>query len=233
MRAILRLSAIICTVEIAAASYGQSPLLAFAQQRNRVGFRSSGSPSVGDIDAHVEAVMRKNDVHNASLAIVMGTHLVYAKGYTFGGPNIPSAEPTTLFRQESVSKFVTALAVMQLIEEGKLARETKMQDILHLKQHDGKPPRQPKKFDNITIQDLLEMRSGLDPNILFEDVDAAAVTDSKLPVGHKELKEFAASTKLISDPRRPEPGLLRQHRLHLSRVRRGRAAGKIDPDRRD
>jgi CubicO group peptidase (beta-lactamase class C family) len=170
-------------------AYGKSP------QK----FSSTGTPSVADIDSHVEAVMKANDVHMASLAIVEGTRLVYAKGYTYGGSETPETKPTTLFRQASCSKFLTALGIMQLIEEGKLTRDTKMQDVLHLKTHGGKNPTD-SRFGNVTIQELLEMRSGLQNDAPFNDVVVSKATGKALPVLVEDVEEFLANETLMNDP---------------------------------
>jgi len=162
-------------------------------------FSTDGSASVADVDSHVEGVMKANDVHMASLAIVQGTRLVYAKGYTYGPPGTPEAKPTTLFRQASCSKFLTALGIMQLIEDGKLSRDSKMQDVLHLKTHDGKEPVD-SRFGNITIQELLEMRSGLQNDAPFNDVVVSKATGKALPVLVKDVEEYLASENLMNNP---------------------------------
>src|ERR1700681_4261474 len=93
------------------------------------------TPSVSEIDDAVKAVMEKGHVRGAALAIVQGTHLVYTKGYTLAQPNYPDVRPITYFRQASVSKMVTAMAVYQLLQEKKLPNglDTTLQSILHLK----------------------------------------------------------------------------------------------------
>ena len=70
------------------------------------------------IDDAMVAVMTANMLRGASLAIVHGTRLVYAKGYTMAEAGYPDVQPTTFFRQASVSKMFTAAAIYQLIDEG-------------------------------------------------------------------------------------------------------------------
>ena len=161
-------------------------------------FTLSGSPRVDKIDDAMKAVMKANDVHQASLAIVMGTRLIFAKGYTYGPRGARTTLPTTVFRQASCSKFLTALAIMQLIEEGKLTRDTKMQDVLHLTPHRGQ--KLADGIDKITVQELLEMRSGMANGSPFEDVAVSKATGKALPVGLPEVQEYAASEKMVHSP---------------------------------
>ncbi len=160
---------------------------------------SIGSPSVGNIDQDMFAVMKASDVHGASLAILDGTRLVYAKGYSWGPAGTPAVSPTTLFRQASVSKLITALSTMQLISEGKLTLQTTMQSVLNLKTHSGRAPTD-KRFANITIQDLLEMRSGLDSTTEVKDVTIASALGKSLPIDAADIQTYAAGETLISAP---------------------------------
>jgi Beta-lactamase len=66
------------------------------------------------IDSEVESVLRTYPVaRQAALAIVKGTKLVYARGYSFSEADWPQTPPTAYFRFASLSKTVTALAIFQ------------------------------------------------------------------------------------------------------------------------
>lgn len=166
---------------------------------NALRFTERGTPRVDAIDDAVEAIMKASDVRDASIAIVKGTKLVYARGYTWGKQSEPITEPTTCFRQASVSKFVCALAAEQCIEDNLFTLDTKMQDILHLKTRDGKNPVD-KRFGDITIRDLLQMDSGLPSSLPWSDVDIKNEFGVHLPVDYTEIGQYAAGHKLISKP---------------------------------
>lgn len=73
------------------------------------------------IDQQVNSFLKRWKIYGASLAITKDERLVYAKG--FGTANKETGEevkPGHLFRIASVSKLITAVAVMKLYEEGKL-----------------------------------------------------------------------------------------------------------------
>ena len=132
-------------------------------------FQAVGPVANAAIDAVIEQAMRNSPVRHASLAIVHGSKLVYTRAYTWGEPDWPLAQPTTRFRQASVSKTVVALAIYQLIEAGLLNLSDKLQDILQLKTPGGGAPKSA-QFANITIRHLLEHTSGVNANAFNDDV---------------------------------------------------------------
>jgi len=169
-------------------------------------FTARGPVANADIDNVLMNAMMAQPLRQASLAIVKGTRLVYARGYTYAEPDWPLAEPTTLFRLASVSKTVTALAAFQLIEEGKLKLTDRMQDILALTTPHGTAPADP-RFREITVAHLLEHVSGLNPNAFGNDV---AIFDAfkaarpgqpfALPVNAAMVDSYIASLKLADNP---------------------------------
>ena len=73
------------------------------------------------IDRQVEAFIKRWKIEGASLAVTKDERLVYAKG--FGTANSETGEevkPGHLFRIASVSKLITAVAIMKLYEDGYL-----------------------------------------------------------------------------------------------------------------
>lgn len=145
-------------------------------------FNAVGPVASAAIDDIIHQAMKDSPVWNASLAIVHGKKLVYARGYSWGEPDWPVCQPTSRFRIASVSKTVTALAVYQLIEEKKLALTDKLQDILHLKTPSGGSPKDA-NFKNITIKQLLEHTSGLNANAFRDEVSILAAHKAAVPGG--------------------------------------------------
>ena len=74
-----------------------------------------------NIDKDVAAFLKRWKIEGASLAVTKDEQLVYAKG--FGIANKKTGEevkPGHLFRIASVSKLITAVAVIKLVEDGQL-----------------------------------------------------------------------------------------------------------------
>ena len=162
----------------------------------------SGSPAVKAIDDAMQAVMTPNMLRGASLAVVSGTRLVYARGYTWAEPGYPDVQPTTFFRQASVSKMFAAAAIYQLIDEKAtipgintaLMLDTLLQDALP--DIASGPPVD--NWNKITIQHLLEGTSGITPS--FADHDADPQISSTLPVTALQMGQWLYLQPLVSTP---------------------------------
>ncbi|MCB8999049.1 MAG: beta-lactamase family protein [Bacteroidales bacterium] len=88
----------------------------------RIKNNDSDFPETEGIDLLVKNFLEKNHIMGASVAITSKEKLVYAKG--FGIANDETGEmvqPGHLFRIASVSKLITAVAIMQLYEQGKIS----------------------------------------------------------------------------------------------------------------
>lgn len=168
-------------------------------------FTAAGPTQNAEIDAVIEKFVKEQALRQGAVAIVKGTKLVYARGYTYAEENWPVTQPTTLFRLASVSKNVAALAAFQLIEEGKIKLADTAQGILQLRTPAGAPPRDP-RFNAITVQHLLEHTSGVNPGAFNNDV---AIRDAfraarpgawNLPVTAAMIDAFIASLPMVTPP---------------------------------
>jgi len=72
------------------------------------------------IDAYIQSRMRIANIPGLALGVVRGDQVVYLKGYGITGPDGRAVTPQTPFIIGSSSKSFTALAVMQLVEAGKI-----------------------------------------------------------------------------------------------------------------
>lgn len=179
----------------------------FVKSENTVAraFLATGPVANSAIDAVVMQTMQQYPtVRHASLAIVHGTKLVYARGYTLAEPGWPTVQPTTYFRLASVSKTITALAVFQLIQLKKLKLTDTLQGILNLKTPSGAQPVDPRSV-NITIQNLLEHKSGLQTDAFSNGVAVvnafkAAGHSANLPVTQAMTDSYIASLLMTASP---------------------------------
>ncbi len=113
------------------------------------------------IDKKLDYFLKRWELNGASLAIVKDGKLVYAKGYGLADDeNDIKVEPWHIFRLASVSKLITATAIMKLKEEGKLSLEDKvfgdegiLNDSIFLDIKD-------KKMKLITVEHLLRHEAG-------------------------------------------------------------------------
>ncbi|WP_165372199.1 serine hydrolase [Emticicia agri] len=118
-----------------------------------------------EVDNLVNAFVKKYDITGLTFAISNQEKLMYAKGYGYADKaNNTPVTPYSLFRIASVSKPITAIAVMKLIEDGKLSLDDKVfgdNGILGNK-YGGKPYRN--GYENITVKHLLEHTAGVATN---------------------------------------------------------------------
>ena len=74
--------------------------------------------------------METAHIPGLSIAIVKGDQIVYRKGYGQADPSGRPVTPHTPFIIGSISKTFTALAVMQLVESGKVELDAPVQRYL-------------------------------------------------------------------------------------------------------
>lgn len=113
------------------------------------------------IDQWVHDHLKAHGRRGAALAVVHGTRLVFARGYTLAEPGERDVEPTTMFRLASVSKALCGATVWKALADSPAhSRASTVQSILNLKTPMGTQP--PGNFGRITVRHLLECRSGID-----------------------------------------------------------------------
>ncbi len=105
------------------------------------------------IDAAIDGFMVKHHVPGLSAAIVNGKQLCYERGYGLADVenNVP-ATGETVYRLASISKMLTGVAVMQLVEQGKIDLTAPIQKYV---------PSFPEKQAPITCELLLKHQSGI------------------------------------------------------------------------
>lgn len=86
--------------------------------------------SCAEVDAYVEEQMRRFNIPGASLAIVEGNQIVHYRGFGRAHPDGEAPTPQTPFFIGSLTKSFTALAVMQLVEAGKIELDAPVQRYL-------------------------------------------------------------------------------------------------------
>ena len=95
---------------------------------------------------------------SGSILIAKGDEIIFAKGYGVCDKNLPDSKPITLnttFEIGSVSKQITAAAVMQLVQKKKLSLDDRISKFFPEYVHG----------DKISVRMLLNMRSGLTDHI--------------------------------------------------------------------
>jgi CubicO group peptidase (beta-lactamase class C family) len=167
-------------------------------------FRATGSYPVPAIDAALEKYVKDQNLRGVALAIVNGTRLVYARGYTFAeaAPAYHDIQPSTPFRQADLAKTFCAVAVWKLIEQQQLQLETPLQSVLELTQPDGTAPKDA-RFAQITIEHLLQGISGVDQGAVWNAVSASQAIGGTLPTDAMEVARWITTLDLTGLPGEP------------------------------
>ena len=158
----------------------------------------------GHFSSSVPGLLKKYNIPGAALAVMKDGRLVLAKGYGWADKHpLRPVKPETLFRIASVSKPITSVGVLKLVQEGKLDLNQKAFDILSdLGPFQGATP--DLRLGDITILDLLRHSGGWDssvngdPQFLFLQI--AGDTGLLSPADPRTIIRYWMGTSLPNDP---------------------------------
>ena len=157
-------------------------------------------------DASINRFMRYWGIRGGSFALMRNDSLLYAKGYGFANTqdSIP-CEVRNIFRVASVSKLLTAVAVMHLEETGQLSTQDFvfgedgiLNDSLFLDYRD-------KKIKKVTVEHLLRHTSGFSNphgDAAFNMELVAQFLDKPLPLSMDDMVLYATKNRLRAVPGR-------------------------------
>jgi len=125
-------------------------------------------PELASFDRIVTSLMAKWRIPGGSVAVVKDGRLVLARGYGWADRESRAAvEPDSLFRIASLSKSLTAAAVLKLVEEGRLRLDDKAFELLRdLKPRPGAHVNP--ALREITLRQLLQHTGGWDSEKSFD-----------------------------------------------------------------
>lgn len=108
------------------------------------------------LDAFVDEQMRRLEIPGLALVVVRGGEMLALRGYGVADGSARPVTPQTPFLAASLSKPITALGVMQLVEAGKIELDAPVQEYLPWFQ-----TADPAASAQITVRNLLHHASGL------------------------------------------------------------------------
>jgi len=170
----------------------------------RISNEQSDSPEFEGFEKVVNNFIRRWNIVGASIAVAKDGNLVYAKG--FGYADSASQEPVkpySRFRIASISKLITAAAIMKLQEEGKISvfdnvfgPEGILNDPFYSNPKD-------KRVYNITVAHLLAHEGGWTTrwgDQMFMPLVVAKEMGISPPVDTKTIVRFALNKNLHFTP---------------------------------
>jgi CubicO group peptidase (beta-lactamase class C family) len=88
------------------------------------------TPDFAAIDSYIEAQMKELRIPGLALGIVQGDQIIHLKGFGIADPSGRAVTPQTPFQIASLGKPMTGVAIMQLVEQGKIDLDAPVQRYL-------------------------------------------------------------------------------------------------------
>lgn len=180
-------------------------LFAGAWFRRSRSFNFSGTPapSLAAFDTTMQSFMQSHHIHSGALAVTRNGSLVLARGYRWDYDPIDSVQPTSLFRIASLTKPITSMAIMRLVQEGRLHLSDKLTSYVNLSAL-APPGTMDPRMNTITVQHLLQHTAGWDRDStfdpMFEDYMVSTMTGASLPVSKTNIMQFMTGYSLDFNP---------------------------------
>jgi len=152
----------------------------------------------------ITGLMDKWGLPGGAVAVVKDGRLVYAEGYGLADrERRRPATPATLFRIASLSKPITAVAVLKLVEQGRIGLDDRPFKLLDdLKPADG-AFLDPRLYD-ITVRDLLRHSGGFDRaasgDPMFKPMEIAGAMGAAPPAGPETILRYVFTQPLDFAP---------------------------------
>ena len=162
-------------------------------------------PAMESFDRVISDLMKKHKVPGGAVSVVKDGRLVYARGFGYADVEgrAPVA-PDALFRIASVSKPITAVAILKLVEANELDLEQTVLPLISDLQPPAGTTMDP-RWHNITIRHLLQHTGGWDRDRPggFDPMfrrDAAAAVGAPAPASAETVIRYMLGRPLDFDP---------------------------------
>ena len=171
---------------------------------HRISNELSSSSATQKADYKINRFLQYWRINGVSVAMVKDEKLVFAKGYGYADvENKVKVEPDHLFRIASVSKLITATAIMKLKEEGKLQLSDKVFGPGGILNSENYLNIRDKRVKRINVEHLLRHTAGFTSRYgdqMFLPLTIAKKMKVQAPAGAETIIEFVLSKKLHFKP---------------------------------
>ncbi|HEY0511341.1 MAG TPA: serine hydrolase domain-containing protein [Thermoanaerobaculia bacterium] len=174
------------------------------RRETRIPVSGTPVPELASFDRVVLGLMAKWKIPGGSVAVVKDERLVLAHGYGWADrENRQPVTPDSLFRIASLSKSLTAAAILKLVEDGRLRLDDRAFDRLNdLKPRTGATMNP--DLRKITIRNLLQHSGGWDRDKSFDPMfrsrEIAAAMGVPPPAGAETIIRYMLDQPLQFSP---------------------------------
>ncbi len=141
-------------------------------------------PALAPFDRLMTSFLEEHQLPGAALAVARNGRLVYSRGFGWADrARREPVQPGSLFRIASVSKPITAAAILHLVEQGKLHLHDRVLEVLHLRAARGGKANFDERWRQVTILHLLQHTGGWDRDHSFDPmfISPDVVRELKVP----------------------------------------------------
>jgi CubicO group peptidase (beta-lactamase class C family) len=154
------------------------------------------NPNLSSFDSTMQTFMQARGIRGGTLAVTRNSRLAYARAYRWDGYMDDAVAPDTLFRIASLSKPLTSMAIMRLVQEGKLSLSDHLTTLLGA----TLPAPLDSRVNNITVLHLLQHLGGykdtpFDP--MFYDQVIASYYSASLPISRQHIMNYMTATQML------------------------------------
>jgi N-acyl-D-amino-acid deacylase len=160
---------------------------------------------LANLDELIEKFLAEREIPGAALAVTRHGRLVYSRGFGYADKDSRTpVQPDSLFRIASISKPITAVAIMQLVEQRRLSLDDKVFSLLAVEPHVVPETHPDPRLQAISIRHLLQHTAGWDRDKsydpMFRSVKIAETLDVPAPAQPCHIIRFMAGQPLDFSP---------------------------------
>jgi CubicO group peptidase (beta-lactamase class C family) len=156
--------------------------------------------ALAGFDNQMKTFMQARGVTAGQLAVTYKGRLVLARGYSTS--SALTVQPTSLFRVASLSKSITAAAIVKLVQDGKLSLSTPVGNIIPITPPTGQT--RDARWSAVTIKRLLQHLGGWDRDISgdpeWEDAVISKALGVPMELHPADVIKYQAGRKLDYNP---------------------------------
>ncbi|RTZ57653.1 class A beta-lactamase-related serine hydrolase [Bacillus sp. SAJ1] len=168
------------------------PIFSLVRSDENIPDELSGTSDFSKVDAYIAREMKRQHLPGLALGIVKGDRILYLKGYGQADSSGRLVTPDTPFGLGSIGKSITATAVLQLAENGKIDLDAPIKRYI---------PTKYKGAEFITIRQLLNQTSGFSQISTFSN-SLASINDPDQDALEKNAMSYAK--KFLKDTKQTE-----------------------------
>lgn len=153
------------------------------------------------IDGLMRSFLKANNASGATVAIAKDGQIVYDRAFGWSNARDKRTMGTaTPMRIAGISKCITAVAVMQLVEQGRLSLDQAVLPLLQKAKFRGSTKIKDPRWARITVRHLLNHTAGFGPAPVFQTPMIAQEFRLNKPATRKDIVRYQFLQNLGADP---------------------------------